>query len=74
MFQNHTTTDYAILEDAINDDLSAMTVCFFVRDTDDNKPSGTRQCLYSYSIQNGDNKLNVLTTPTLRVIVNEDKG
>ncbi|KAL9972416.1 hypothetical protein ACROYT_G018715 [Oculina patagonica] len=40
IFQEHTTTDYAIKENSIMYDLEAATVCFFAKDTDDNKPSG----------------------------------
>ncbi|KAL9972259.1 hypothetical protein ACROYT_G018536 [Oculina patagonica] len=74
MFQEHTTTDYAVKENSIVYDLDATSVCFLVKDTDDNKPSGYEQCLYSYRAPGAENALNILTTPTLRALLNGHKG
>ncbi|KAL9972431.1 hypothetical protein ACROYT_G018730 [Oculina patagonica] len=70
IFQEHNTTDYAIKENSIVYDLDAATVCFFARDTDENKPpgeDGAGDCVYSYD--DGEaiwgNALTLCTSPSL---------
>ncbi|KAL9972439.1 hypothetical protein ACROYT_G018741 [Oculina patagonica] len=72
IFQEHTTTDYAKIENSITNDLNAVSVCFFARDNDANKPD-TEQCLFSYTVNGADNSLLIITSPTLRVIINDKK-
>ncbi|KAL9972414.1 hypothetical protein ACROYT_G018712 [Oculina patagonica] len=71
IFEEHTTTDYAIKENSIMYDLDAATVCFFAKDTDDNKPGryGGEQCVYSYNVAGtvAGNALLLCTTPKLNV-------
>ncbi len=72
IFQEHTTTDYAIKENTIAYDLNAATVCFFAKDTDDNKPSsghGGVECVYSYNDGKAyaGNALELCTAPKLNV-------
>ncbi|KAL9961875.1 hypothetical protein ACROYT_G030907, partial [Oculina patagonica] len=72
IFPEHTTTDYAIKESSIVYDLDAATVCFFAKDTDDNKPSGGHggdECVYSCKTDEATwgNALSFCTTPTLNV-------
>ncbi|KAL9972420.1 hypothetical protein ACROYT_G018719 [Oculina patagonica] len=71
IFEEHTTTDYAIKENSIMYDLDAATVCFFAKDTDDNKPGryGCEQCVYSYNVAGtvAGNALLLCTTPKLNV-------
>lgn len=62
------TTDYAILENSIVYDLNAATVCFFVKDTDDNKPAFPGypvEVVYSYAVSEPMNMLEVFTYPKL---------
>ena len=73
-FKERTITDYAILENSIVYDLSATTVCFFVRHTDNKEPQN--QCVYSYADAGSTPWANVLTFslfPLLEVIVDGDK-
>ncbi len=72
IFQEHTTIDYAKIENSITNDLNAVSVCFFARDNDANKPD-TEQCLFSYTVNGADNSLLIITSPTLRVIINDKK-
>ncbi|KAL9972258.1 hypothetical protein ACROYT_G018534 [Oculina patagonica] len=72
IFQEHTTTDYAIKENSIVYDLDAATVCFFAKDTDNDKPysaSGASECVYSYNDGGSKwgNALMLCTTPSLNV-------
>lgn len=67
MFRERTDTDYAIRENSIVYNLDAATVCFFARNTDDNIPSDTSQCLYSYAVPGSDNQLTFCTSPVLRM-------
>ncbi|KAL9972422.1 hypothetical protein ACROYT_G018721 [Oculina patagonica] len=73
VFQELTNTDYAIKENSIVYDLDAATVCFFAKDTDDNKPYvadfNVYECLYSYNVavETWGNALMLCTYPTLTV-------
>lgn len=72
-FKERTNTDYAILENSIAYDLLTTTVCFFARDTDENKPQNDNQCLYSYAVTGHHNALTFFTTPVLRVLINGNR-
>ena len=73
IFSKHTTTDYAIKENSIVYDLNAATVCFFAKDTDDNKPTSDNQCLFSYAVSEQHNELTFNTSPVLRVLINGNR-
>ena len=69
MFQQHGTTDYAIKENSIVYDLNAVSVCLFVRDTDENKPSHPQgyptQVVYGYAVPVRTHELEIFTYPKL---------
>ncbi len=71
VFPERTNKNYALKENAFTNGLKAVTLCFFAKDNP-NDSSDKFHCPFSYGVSGSHNELTLCTSPSLRVMVNEE--